>query len=116
MIKSYPNLELLDYKTRQLIQAFDLIHDEYDYVMCETFPQTWGSTALGFGGIGGQAMTTAYTSVFYDQNRHYAVVFFDSKLAYVVAEPTEKFWADLMTRKMLSVDKAKLEYNAINEL
>ena len=29
-----------------------------------TFNQTWGSTALGFGGIGGQAMTTARTYVF----------------------------------------------------
>ena len=29
-----------------------------------TFEQTWGSTALGFGGIGGQAMTTARTYVF----------------------------------------------------
>ena len=29
-----------------------------------TFEQTWSSTALGFGGIGGQAMTTARTYVF----------------------------------------------------
>ena len=29
-----------------------------------TFKQTWGSTALGFGGIGGQAMTEARTYVF----------------------------------------------------
>ena len=28
-----------------------------------TFEQTWGSTALGFSGIGGQAMTTARTYV-----------------------------------------------------
>ena len=29
-----------------------------------TFEQTWGSTALGFGGVGGQAMTSATTYVF----------------------------------------------------
>lgn len=29
-----------------------------------TFEQTWGSTALGFGGVGGQAMTSARTYVF----------------------------------------------------
>lgn len=29
-----------------------------------TFNQMWGSTALGFGGIGGQAMTNARTYVF----------------------------------------------------
>ena len=28
------------------------------------FEQTWGSTALGFGGVGGQAMTSATTYVF----------------------------------------------------
>lgn len=27
------------------------------------FPQTWGSTALGYGGMGGAAMTPAYTVV-----------------------------------------------------
>ena len=116
MIKSYPNLELLDYKTKPLIQVFDLVHDKYDYIMCETFPQLWASTALGFGGIGGQAMTTAYTTVFYDQSRHYAVVYFDSKLAYIVSEPTEAFWADLRCQKLLSVDEAKVKYDAINEL
>jgi len=34
--------------------------DEVEVVM---FPQTWGSTALGYGGIGGAAMTPAYTVV-----------------------------------------------------
>ena len=32
------------------------------------FQQIWGSTALGFGGIGGQAMTSAYTYVFIPVN------------------------------------------------
>ena len=30
-----------------------------------TFEQTWGSTALGFGGVGGQAITTARTYVLF---------------------------------------------------
>ena len=116
MIKDYPNLELLDYKVQQLLKVFDLIHDKYDYIMAEMYPQLWGSTALGFGGIGGQAMTIAYTTVFYDQGRHYAMVFFDSRLAYIVSEPTEAFWADLKEHKLLSVDKAKVEYGAVDEL
>ena len=37
--------------------------DDYEL---HIFQQTWGSTALGFGGIGGQAMTTANTYVFLD--------------------------------------------------
>ncbi|MFW6030485.1 MAG: hypothetical protein ACOCRO_09565 [Halanaerobiales bacterium] len=32
------------------------------------FSQTWGNTSLGWGGIAGQAMTTAQTVIFlYDQ-------------------------------------------------
>lgn len=27
------------------------------------FPETWGSTSLGFGGLGGQVITTAQTHV-----------------------------------------------------
>ena len=30
---------------------------------CNVFPQVWGSTTLGFGGIDGSAMTEAYTVV-----------------------------------------------------
>lgn len=36
---------------------------EFEFYM---FPQAWGSTSLGFGGIGGQAMTSAYTTVITD--------------------------------------------------
>ena len=34
-----------------------------DFEIC-IFEQTWGSTCLGFGGVGGQAMTAANTYVF----------------------------------------------------
>lgn len=30
---------------------------------CNVFPQTWGSTSVGYGGIGGCAMTTAPMSI-----------------------------------------------------
>lgn len=49
------------------------------------FEQTWGSTALGFGGYGGQMMTTAFTYVFYpicvDQK---CFVYFAGEFAYAV--------------------------------
>lgn len=45
-----------------------------------SFPQTWGSTALGFGGVGGAAMTTAQTVVItLDRD---ACVYFGGRLAY----------------------------------
>lgn len=50
------------------------------------FPQLWGSTALGFGGIGGSAMTTAYTVVVESSVVGQRAVYFGSsgRLAYIV--------------------------------
>lgn len=58
---------------------------------CEVtvFRQLWGSTALGYGGIGGQAMTNADTIIVKCDHTGYAAVYFGSgRLAYLV--PPEK--------------------------
>lgn len=47
------------------------------------FPQTWGSTALGYGGMGGAAVTDAYTVVVRDHNC-YCVYFGQGELAYKI--------------------------------
>lgn len=70
------------------------------------FLQTWPSTALGLGGIGGSAMSKAYTTVFYDPARTTFVVFFGGQFAYIVQHPTEDFFDDLMNRNLASVNKA----------
>ena len=54
-----------------------------DDIVVYVFPQTWGSTALGYGGMGGSAITTAYTVVV-NHNRLYCVYFGCSRLAYRV--------------------------------
>lgn len=41
-----------------------------------TFPQLWGSTALGFGQIGGDAMTNAYTTIIQELQENIYGVFF----------------------------------------
>ena len=48
------------------------------------FNQLWGSTALGFGGLGGAAMTNAYTVILQGPERDVAV-YWNGHLAYVVA-------------------------------
>ena len=45
------------------------------------FQQTWGSTALGYGGIGGAVMTPAYTVVVSYEN-HMRVYFGGGRLVY----------------------------------
>ncbi len=47
------------------------------------FPQTWGSTALGFGGLGGQAMTRAYTIVIQGPDGTLAV-YWNGRLGYLI--------------------------------
>ncbi len=48
------------------------------------FPQTWSSTALGFGGIGGAAMTTAYTCIIEGPAGDVAV-YWAGRFAYLVS-------------------------------
>lgn len=65
------------------------------------FDQVWGSTALGFGGMGGQAMTRAMTYVII-QNYEDAYVYFGSRFAYH-CKATVAFMEDLKNRRMVSV-------------
>lgn len=72
------------------------------------FEQTWGSTALGFDGIGGQAMTTANTYVFVPVTCHQnCFVYFDGRFAYQV--PCSKsFMEDVRNHSMKSVNQSRL--------
>lgn len=51
------------------------------------FAQTWGSTALGFGGIGGAAMTPAYTVVVKGPQGHLAV-YWAGRFGYLIPPDT----------------------------
>ena len=72
------------------------------------FEQTWGSTALGFGGIGGQAMTTANTYVFIPVTCHQnCFVYFDGRFAYQVPY-SKSFMEDVRNHSMKSVNQSRL--------
>jgi hypothetical protein len=82
-----------------------------DEVKTYHFPQMWGSTALGFGGIGGAAMTEAYTTVVTMYNQ--VAVFFDGRHAYSISEPNQSFVDDLKICRMASVrDSEKYKLNS----
>lgn len=50
-----------------------------------TFPQVWGSTSLGFGEVGGRAMTTANTYVFIPEGVNQdCFIYFGGRFAYNV--------------------------------
>lgn len=65
------------------------------------FPQTWSSTALGFGGVGGQAFTAAYTVVVTGPQGD-ACVYFGGRFAYRVPRLSQVFMEDLRSHSMVS--------------
>lgn len=118
----YPNLELIEYITDNLaIENFDILLNTYCHrFRMYVFPQTWSSTALGFDGCGGQAITEAYTTVVemtwddFDtrkkSNDKIYAVFFNGKFAYICFNPTEIFFEDLNKWQMKSQREAKVFY------
>jgi len=74
---------------------------EYNLI---SFSQTWGSTSLGFGGVGGQALTSAQTTIFTDD--FHAVVFIGGAFAYSVKEPVKQFWLDVSNHRIADVATA----------
>lgn len=86
-----------DYSTeRPTIDSFKL----------HTFTQMWGSTALGFGGFGGQAMTEARTYVFVPiAGNQKCFVYFGSQFAYK-ADWCEELREDIDNQCVESVNRA----------
>lgn len=68
-----------------------------------TFEQVWGSTTLGFSGIGGQAITGARTYVFVPTScNERCFVYFGGRFAYAVPY-SDIFMADVAAGRMASV-------------
>ena len=81
------------------------IYNAYKYPNFDfnVFPQVWGSTALGFNNIGGQALTKAYTIVLKELNSNMFFVFFEERFAYMVKDPNELFQKDFEEHNMKPV-------------
>lgn len=67
-----------------------------------SFPQWWGSTGLGHGGVGGAAVTEAQTTVVAMKGRGPAAVYFGHQLAYVVEHRNARFEHDVRHRSMVA--------------
>lgn len=66
-----------------------------------SFPQVWSDTALGFGGVGGQSMTTAQTTVVIGM-MHDAAIYFGRRLAYHISKPNTELMKDICAHNMAS--------------
>lgn len=124
-----PNLELLEYIAKQCFFSKEENKNLYikktegfscrteGFFRVEMFPQTWGSTALGFdvdeNGVpmmGGSMMTEVYTIVFFEPFTETYLVFFGDKICYQVQNANEEFLYDLKHHQLKSLSKAKLKY------
>jgi hypothetical protein len=85
-------------------------HSFYDLTLYSMFPQTWGSTALGFGGIGGQAVTSAYVCVIQSNLVGGYAVYFSGRFAYMIDRPNEKFIEDIERHRMVDARLGKGTY------
>lgn len=63
----------------------------YEEVEIYSWPQMWSSTACGFGGIGGCAMTIAQTVVIRDIYSEECCVFINDRFAYRVSLHNSSF-------------------------
>lgn len=86
------------------------LHNPHDIAVFAMFTQTWSSTALGFGGIGGQAITSAYTIVLESEYGEGFCVYFGGRFAYRIQRPTEAFFDDVIHRKIVAVKEAHSRY------
>ena len=97
-------MNLLD-MAKDLINIYeDIIYrvDTANYDIYD-FDQTWASTALGFGGMGGQKITTARTYVLIPKyNKEKAYVYFGGRYAYK-CHINDRFRDDLFHHRMASV-------------
>jgi hypothetical protein len=89
-------------------------HSFYDLTVYSMFPQSWGSTALGFGGIGGQAITSAYVCIIESNLVGGYAVYFGGRLAYVINRPNEKFIEDIERHRMVDANLGKSTYERTN--
>jgi hypothetical protein len=89
-------------------------HSFYDLTVYSMFPQTWGSTALGFGGAGGQAISSAYVCVIESNLVGGYAVYFGGRLAYVIDRPNVLFIEHIARQRMVDAKLGKATYERTN--
>ena len=123
-----PNLELLEYIAKDIIRKNEEYMEKIKKVLptgfgscinleANVFKQTWGSTCTAFDVLsngepawGGDAITEAYTTVFYEPINDMFIVFIDNKLCYKVDNATDMFLEDLKNHNLKTLNQAKKYY------
>ena len=104
-MRSYFNYSIID----TFINNYCEEHKTHpEDIEVRSFPQVWGSTALGFGGMGGATMTAAQTTVLWSHYRDIAWVAFSGQVAYKIINPNQLFFEDVRNGSMKERSQAGL--------
>lgn len=74
-----------------------------DELVVYTWQQGWGDTSCGFGGIGGQMMTSQTTVVI---GNYRDLLVYHGRFAYSVSQPTDVFWHHVTAQRLDGYDRA----------
>lgn len=90
-------------------EVINHIPDEY-YLVWYSWPQLWSDTSCGFGGLAGQAFTTAQTHVFMSAYTGSVVVFHAGRFAYYIDKPNAQFESDRANKQLLGLARYAGQY------
>ena len=119
MHTEYPNLPLIEERFQNKIAKYleeakkeagkSWIGPEYDVqVFSQIFPNTAG--IFENGGFSGQAMTKMYVTVIEELHTGLYGVFGGDRLAYLVKDPGDRFFADVLKKDIATCREAKAQY------
>lgn len=85
------------------------LYKNWDRINLHIVDQIWGSTACGYGGMGGAAMTSKYNIIFENTMLNILFVYWDGKLAYVLDNKDNSLIFNRLP-SIKNVEKDKLIY------
>jgi hypothetical protein len=77
--------------------------DKWNDIEIHIVNQTWGSTACGWGGMGGAAMTSKYNFIIKQKHTKLLFVYWDGKLAYIIHESEIKDYNRMPPRSYVNI-------------
>ena len=77
----------------------------WDQVSLHVVDQGWGSTACGWGGMGGSAMSSKHNVIIEHPREKVLFVYWDGKLAYILDNKDDSYQFDRMPMRSDKIDK-----------
>jgi hypothetical protein len=114
--KQESSLQVLQRQQEELLQdAMERLSAQRNDVQVEQWEQTWPDTSCGFGGLAGQAFTSAPTVVVQHRDTEETVVYHANNFAYHVHSPSDKFNEAMMAKQLPGQKDFSEEFDEVSE-